>query len=242
MQKHESQRPGFYRPSKPPPDYQSAQDRLFEIGQIIERIEAQLAHASVDEWESEQEFFSWKDSALATLARFRNESNYLHAWLGRAVQTIEPKNTGDTKTYLIFVEAGAAKFKRDYSPLYAKENLPPTLAAAFERKRALAQVSREFISVFSTLALKGKELEVHESLLPILRRPMTIISEKLQEELRLIRHFLREQSGSVDYNSYLVGLVKRGIEAGMQLSPDEALKFEEICEWVENRNKAQPAP
>ncbi|MDB5238037.1 MAG: hypothetical protein JWM46_307 [Candidatus Kaiserbacteria bacterium] len=134
------------------------------------------------------------------------------------------------------------EMSKAYKRIYTEQNPPPDLVTAQRRKQELVPLSLVFQARFTELKGLQKDNdggEVNDFKMSRLRRPLTTLYNEMAAENKLLSDFIKshrttstvdanDKSRRVDWTLFLLGLVERGVAAGLVLANEERNLVEEI--------------
>jgi hypothetical protein len=252
------ERGGLYNRANPPPSEEVALARIRDIEISVQSCAAQLEFGNPDEFDTDEEFYIWKDKTTKALAHYQTEVQFLYRW----VRGGKP-GLSNGESYRVALEAitgAVARMTKEmsgaYTCIYTGNNPPPDLTTAQARKEELASLNFRFQALFQEL--KGKEKlpsgdEIAEHKMRRLKSPLSKLFSAMSAESKLLGDFIKENQPQVtadandtekrvDWTLFLLGLVDRGLEAGVVLTDVEGKLLKHIRDYkkaqVEIANKS----
>ena len=235
IQDDPTQRGGLYNRFNTPPSTHKARQRLSEVEFAITRIELQLKTEEPDAWASEEEFNSWHNAAIKACAKFQTEKNFIEKWLSaQARQHIAKKIFAVSEADRL---SGREKLERDIADTARKleekleslVRMSTTTLGVVEkelRTRELTKLLKETGQALGEANNRAQTLYVGKASLPELRKPLTIVQEKIRDVL-----YPQNQE---KFGDFLMRLVDKAVQAGFQLTPQESARVEHIRQLWES--------
>lgn len=232
-----------YNRLNPPPNEESARQRIDQITKIIERINAELEHTRPDEFETDDDFFGWKGSAAAAIGHYKHELRFLEEWLKPpAVVKVSKADAEMLQRVRDKVAELADLLESEYAPVYSDACPPPSLSVARERLLVLGSMSRKLTEAFAEAGNLWSSHTLSKQALAGIRAPLQGIVTELSEERSAVKNYIRVKSvelnarpGLANWQGTCLDALKRAVASGFQLTEVER----EVLERMEAHQKFQ---
>lgn len=221
-----------YSLSNPPNSIDEARSSIdYNLGEM-EIIKAQLEYWESDRFESVEAYDDWQDRAIAALAHFRRELNFLNDWTtnggsleGLVVLESNQKELQERMDTIVDV------IKADYGIPYLDEVDEPQFENAAERRHKLVEMKRRLELATSEIDAECHQKYIDEATRMSMRWPLRVIVNELESELHTLKKFIKDnrhldQSFDAEVRRCL-GALRRLSSGGNELSDCEksAMKY-----------------
>jgi hypothetical protein len=190
----------------------------------VSNIQTQLNTKTCDFFPSEHEFLLWKSRAKSALLYKQEELCYLKGFIGvLKKQNVDGVSTKDAvlelENIMARVRDATVRFNDVFKPQFSAHNEPQTTAEARERWRYLSGLRGKIDDFLTEINRYSANVGVKSSTLTVVKRPLSTLNEEVRIELTYLNKFLQERGGN--RMLFLLGLVERAVQNGLQLSSEE---------------------
>lgn len=232
-----------YTRQYPPPNEEAARERIDQITKIIERINTELEHTGVDDFETEDDYFGWKGSASGAIGHYKHELRFLEEWLKPpALVNICPADVEMLQRLRDKVAELVESLEADYAPVYSDSYQPPNLVEARARLQVLGTIYRRLMEAFAEAGNLWTSRTLTKKWLSGVRAPLQSIATEVSDERAVIKAYIRVRStesnskpGVGSWHATCLEALRRAVAGGFQLTEVE----QEVLRRMEEHQKIQ---
>lgn len=227
----------------PPPSREVAEERIEKLTATIGRVEVELDHTGVGEFDTYADYIDWRGRALGAVGHYKGEVKFLEIWLNPPPPRPEPQpRTPDpvrvTQAFEAIkqrAEELAQVIERDYSPVYSVDKRPVTIQEARDRLVVTTAVHQRWLDAQAEISDLWAGNPLRKKGLSGGRMALQRISSAITAERSLLKECIRtfeQELATSNWHATVVAALNRAMDGGFKLTADEMYVLERLEKYV----------